>query len=462
MGPASSAPTPDGAESRRLRGVLAAAALAMFCVQLDFFALTLALPRMASDLRVTTTDLQWALSGYMLALGAFLVLGGRLGDIFGRRLVLVVGIGIFGAAAVLCALAPTAGLLIAFRILQGIGAALIFPMTVSVLSSSFPEKSRGRAIGQVFGLAAVGTALGPFVGGLLTAGPGWRWIFWFLVPFVVAAAVVTLIATRESRDESMPRRLDLAGAILLSAGVGLVTYAVDRIPTSGLASPLVWATGLAGLALLVSFPLVEGHVRLPLIDMGLFRNIAFVLVTAVGTMANVAYAGTVFLATLYLQDVRGLGPLTAGLVFLGLSVATGFAGPLAGWLGARYSARVVMTIANSIGGLSLLALTFSRAWGAYVPVFCLCGLGFGLGWSFANIGTQRVVRPERSGEAAGVTQTVLIVIAGIGLAATATTLEALQSAGHAPSASIEVILRVLAGGLLLSAALLGAFGRHAR
>lgn len=445
-----------------MRGVLAAAGLAMFCVQLDFFALTLALPRMAGDLRVSTTDLQWALSGYMLALGAFLVLGGRLGDIFGRRLVLVSGLGIFGAAAALCAVAPTAGLLIAFRILQGVGAALIFPMTVSVLSSSFPEQSRGQALGRVFGLGAVGTALGPFVGGFLTAGPGWRWIFWFLVPFVVAAAVVTLVATRESRHESMPRRLDLTGAIVLSTGLALVTYAVDRIPTSGLTGPLVWGTGLAGIVLLAAFPLVEGHVRLPLIDMRLFGNKAFVLVTAVGTMANIAYASTVFLATLYLQDVRGLGPLTAGLVFLGLSAATGFAGPLAGWLGGRYSARVVMTIANSIGGLSLLALTFSRPWGAYVPVFCLCGLGFGLGWSFANIGTQRVVRTERSGEAAGVTQTVLIVVAGVGLAVTATTLEALEAAGGAPSASVEVILRALAAGLLLSAILLAAFGREAR
>lgn len=461
MDSASSAPVSDRAESRRLRGVLAAAGLAMFCVQLDFFALTLALPRMASDLRVSTTDLQWALSGYMLALGAFLVLGGRLGDIFGRRLVLVSGLGIFGAAATLCAVAPTAELLIAFRILQGFGAALIFPMTVSVLSSSFPEQSRGQALGRLFGIAALGTALGPFVGGFLTSGPGWRWIFWFLVPFVVAAAV-TLVATRESRDESMPRRLDLTGAIVLSAGLALVTYAVDRIPTSGLTEPLVWGTGLAGILLLAAFPAVEGHVRLPLIDMRLFGNIAFVLVTAVGTMANIAYASTVFLATLYLQDIRGLGPLTAGLVFLGLSAASGFAGPLAGWLGGRYSARVVMTIANSIGGLSLLALTFSRPWGAYVPVFSLCGLGFGLGWSFANIGTQRVVRTERSGEAAGVTQTVLIVVAGVGLAATATALEALKAAGGAPSASIEVILRVLAAGLLVSAILLGALGRGAR
>jgi MFS family permease len=199
-----------------------------------------------------------------------------------------------------------------------------------------------------------------------------------------------------------------------------------------------------------------------LIDVRLFRNVAFDLVTAVGTMANIAFAGTVFLATLYLQDVRGLAPALAGLVFLGLSVASGFAGPFAGWLGARYSARVVMTIANTVGGLSLLGLTFSGSWPVFVTMFCLCGLGFGLGWSFANIGTQRVVRSDRAGEAAGVTQTVLIVVAGICIAILATALRALGFAGTPPGPAIEILLRVLAAGLLVSAALLAAFGRQAR
>jgi EmrB/QacA subfamily drug resistance transporter len=318
----SSALQPDRSESRRLRGVLVATSLAMFCIQLDFFALTLALPRMAADLRVTTTDLQWVLSGYMLALGALLVLGGRLGDIFGRRLVLVIGLGTFAGAAALCALAPNASTLIAFRIVQGVGAAMIFPMTIAVLTSNFPKERRGQAIGLTLGLAAVGTALGPFVGGVLTAGPGWRWIFWLMVPIAVAAAVVALRATHESRADKTPRRVDVAGAIVLSAGLALVTFAFDRSSTAGWASPEVWLTGGVGLVLLVGFPFLEGRVRLPLIDVRLFRNVAFVLVTAVGTMANIAFAGTVFLATLYLQEVRGLEPLMAGLVFLGLSVAS--------------------------------------------------------------------------------------------------------------------------------------------
>ncbi len=452
----------ERADNRRLRGVLAASVLAMFCVQLDYFALSLALPRMAQDLHVTTTDLQWTLSGYMLALGALLVLGGRLGDIFGRRLILVVGLAVFGSAAALCALAPTAGFVIAFRILQGVGAAMILPMTVAVLSSTFPKDRQGQAIGLTFGLAAIGTALGPFVGGILTAGPGWRFVFWFLVPFVAAAAVVALVAAPETREEGIPRRVDIAGAVVLAGGLGLIAYAVDRAPSWGWDSPLTWLLGGTGVALLVLFPYLERRVRFPLIDVRLFRNAAFDMITAVGTMANIAYAGTVYLATLYLQEVRGLAPAVAGLVFLGLSIATGFAGPFAGWLGARYSARVVMTIANAVGGLSLLALTFSGSWPVFVGVFCLCGLGFGLGWSFANIGTQRVVRPERAGEAAGVTQTVLIVVAGIGIAVLATALRGLVASGTQPGPAIEILLRTLAVGLLVSATMLAAFGRRAR
>ena len=249
---------------------------------------------------------------------------------------------------------------------------------------------------------------------------------------------------------------------MLAGGLGLIAYAVDRAPSWGLDSALTWLLGGTGVALLVLFPYLERRVRFPLIDVSLFRNAAFDMVTAVGTMANIAYAGTVYLATLYLQEVRGLAPAVAGLVFLGLSIATGFAGPFAGWLGARYSARVVMTIANAIGGLSLLALTFSGSWPVFVGVFCLCGLGFGLGWSFANIGTQRVVRPERAGEAAGVTQTVLIVVAGIGIAVLATALRGLVASGTQPGPAIEILLRTLAVGLLASAAMLAAFGRRAR
>src|SRR3954467_1368968 len=171
-----------GQESDRSRWILAAVSTALFCVQIDYFAMNLALPRMAADLDSNATDLQWVISVYMLALGAFMVPAGRIGDIFGRRRALLAGIALFGLASVLCAVAPSAGLVIAFRAVQGVGAALIFPVSVSVLTNAFPAARAGRAIGLAYGVAGLGNAAGPLVGGVLTQTLGWRSIFWLLVP----------------------------------------------------------------------------------------------------------------------------------------------------------------------------------------------------------------------------------------------------------------------------------------
>jgi MFS family permease len=177
---------------------------ALFCVQIDYFAINLALPRMAMDLRSNATDLQWVISVYMLTLGAFMVPAGRVGDIFGRRRALLAGIALFGIASALCALAPSAGLLIVFRAVQGVGAALIFPVSVSVLTNAFPAARASRAIGVAYGIAGLGNAAGPLVGGLLTQTMGWRWIFWLLVPLALAAFVIAAITVPESADDTVP------------------------------------------------------------------------------------------------------------------------------------------------------------------------------------------------------------------------------------------------------------------
>lgn len=451
------------AKNERLRLVLIAVSLGLICVQLDFFALTLALPEMARDLGVTTTDLQWVLSGYMLALGALLVLGGRLGDIFGRKYALLAGLGLFGGAALVCGFAPSAGFIVGFRILQGVGAALIFPTSVAVLSNAFPAARRGPAIGRAFGLAAVGTAVGPFAGGLLTEGPGWRWVFWVLVPIAAAAAVLVALATENSRDPHMARHLDVVGALALSLGVASLTFAVDRGQTWGWVSAGVLGACGAGVVLLVIFATVERRVGLPLVDLRLLRNIPYVLITMSGTLSNIAFGVTVFTATLFLQAVRGLSPLLAGLVFLAPSVTSGLAGPLSGWLGERYRPYPILASGNTIGGLSLFGLTIAQGWVLYVCLFGLCGLGFGLGWSYASVGTQAVVRPERAGEAAGVAMTSMITIAGMAVAVSATVVEILRIAGVPYGAAIDDVLRVIAAGLLLVGIVLWVgplLGRH--
>src|SRR4051812_28850516 len=190
---------------------MAAAGLAMFVTNLDFFALNLSVPGMARELHVSATDMQWVISGYMLALAAFMIPGGRLGDVLGRKRMLIAGLIAFGGAALLCGTASSAEVLIVFRVVQGMGAAIVFPTCIAIVTATFPAERRKRAIGNLYGVGALATAMGPFVGGAITGEIGWRWALLIQAPIAVLAILLALVGIRESRDETVPRRIDLAG-----------------------------------------------------------------------------------------------------------------------------------------------------------------------------------------------------------------------------------------------------------
>jgi MFS family permease len=363
-------------------------------------------------------------------------------------------------AAVICGLAPSAGVVIAFRIVQGAGGALIFPLAIAVLTNQFPARRRGEAIGIAYGIAAFGSALGPFVGGGLTEALSWRWVFFAMVPLAAAAFWLVLANVSESRDETVPRHLDLPGVITVSLGIASVTFAVDRAQTWGwLAGRTLTIFGV-GVALLLLFALIERRVRWPLVQLSLFRNKAFDLVVGGCTIANVAFVVMVYAATIYLQEVRDLSPFVAGVVFLAPSIGAGIGGPLAGRLG-RFPSRWVMAAANGIGGLGLLglALVGDDAWVLYVVMFAIAGIGLGTGWAFASVGTQAVVSKERAGEASGVTLTLVIGVAGMAVAVAASVLREFAENGTSAADGIELVLIVVAGLALASAALLPALGR---
>ncbi|MGH3675746.1 MAG: MFS transporter [Mycobacterium sp.] len=433
--------------SVRSRWVLAAVSMALFCVQIDYFAMNLALPRMASDLDSNATDLQWVISVYMLALGAFMVPAGRIGDIFGRRRALLAGVALFGLASTLCALAPSAGLVIAFRGLQGVGAALIFPVSISVLTNAFPAVRAGYAIGLAYGIAGLGNAAGPLIGGLLTETIGWRWIFWLNVPLTLISLAVGAWSITESSDETVPRRIDIAGLALITTGIGLFTLTFDRAPHWGWLSLSTAGAFAFALVVLAAFVFVENRVRWPLVDLALARNARFSILVVAGTIANIAYTVTIFLSTMYLQQVRDLDPLTAGLVFLGPSVGAALGGALAGRL-ASGRPVLVMGVTSVLAALSLAALAAANGWAMYLPALTACGLTMGLVYAFTTVATQAVVRPERAGEAAGVTLTFLVALAGVGVAVSGTVLEMLQRAGMSTGGAINAILAVLAALLL--------------
>lgn len=438
------ADAPPGASKRF--GALAAASIALFCIQLDFFALNLAIPGIATEMRVSVSAAQWTLSAYMLSIGCLFIIGGRLGDLLGRRPVLLTGVALFAAASVGCALAPGLGLLVAARVVQGMGAALIFPLTVSVITNAFPESVRARALGAMFAIANAGTAVGPFVGGGFTDGPGWRWIFWLLAPLSGLALLIALWYVPDSRDESAPRQVDVPGCLAVMTSLAALTFAVER--------GSAWGWDHAAILSLFGVSVVAGALfvwrertcRHPLVDFRLFRNVPFDLVTVMGAVCNMGYAVTVFLATLQLQQLRGLSALLAGTVFLAPAVVVACAGPLGAWLSTRMHPTSVMALAGAVAGSGMIGMSLVWAWWLYIPVFTWCALGLGLGWTFASVATQQVIEPARAGEASGVVLTALVVLGAIALAAAASAISALTPE-RGPQEAYDAVLRT--GGIII-------------
>ncbi len=435
--------------------LMVAVSMALFCVQIDYFAINLALPQMASDFGSTATDLQWIISIYMVTLGALMVPAGRLADIFGRKRILLIGIALFGLASLLCAIAASAATLVAFRALQGAGAALIFPASVSVITNAFPPAQSGRMIGLAYGIAGLGNAAGPLIGGLLTQTVGWRWIFALNIPLTAACVLIGAFAISESRDTEAPRRIDVAGLALLTAGIGVFTLTFDRAPAWGWWSLATAGAFIGALALLALFVVVESRVRWPLVDLSLARNMRFTVLVVAGTIANVAYGVTIFLSTVYLQDARGLDPLAAGLVFLGPSAGAAAGGVLSGRLAAGHPVRI-MGVATVLAAASLGLLAAARDWALYVPTLTACGFTLGLVYAFTTVATQAVVSPQRAGEAAGIALTAMIAMGGVGVAVASTTLERLRSTGMSTAGGIDLIFAILAAALLPAGLLVAA------
>ena len=459
--PGRDAPPASGAAARP--GLtLVAASLALFLVDLDFFALNLALPAVAGDLGVSVTYLQWVIAGYMLALGAFLIPGGRLGDILGRRRTLIAGIAVFSGASTVCGLVNDPNLVIAFRVVQGTGAAMIFPVCVAVITNAFPPEGRKRAIGNLYGLAAVAVAVGPFFGGFVTEAISWRGVFLVNLPLGAIAIALALAGIRESRDETVPRRIDFLGLGLVAVGIGAITFGVDGGEDHGWASTQVLVPILGGLGLLAAFVLAEARARFPLIDLSLFRNLPYVVVTLLGMVANVAFVTTTFSAAIYLQQVRDLSPIEAGAIYLAASVTTAIAGPLSGRLGERFNVPPLMAASMLVGAAGLLVISFDTAYAAFIPALLVFGLGYGLCWSLASVGTQTVVATEKAGAASGVTLAIVIGVAGLSVAVVTAIIDGLVGGGTSQGDAIESVWRVAAIASALLGVALGLAGRWTR
>jgi EmrB/QacA subfamily drug resistance transporter len=448
--------------SQRDRRVIAACAISMLIVQMDWFALNLALPAIARDFDVPSTDLQWVVSGYMLSLGALMVTAGRLADIFGRRRVIVVGLVVFGLLSAVCGAALDETWLIVARVVQGVGAALIFPVAIAVVSSTFSGAPQSRAIGVVLGFAALGTALGPFVGGTFSEHLSWRGVFFINIPFCVAAVYLMVRHVEESRDEAADTHLDVAGMLTITGALVGISLAFDKGETWGFASVETIGTLIASIALLVAFVLIERRVRAPLLDLALFRNRQFDAVVVAGSISNVVFCLVAVFSALYLQQARGLSPFDSGLVFLALSAGTAAASYFAGRLAERFAADRLMAIGMLISAGAIAGLTSVASLWAYTPIFAVCGIGLGLGWALASVATQAVVPPSLAGAASGITLTSLVLLGAVAVAIAAAVLDLLSGSAATAASDAEALdIVIRAGGVLavLGAAGLLAFGR---
>jgi MFS family permease len=280
-----------------------------------------------------------------------------------------------------------------------------------------------------------------------------------LVPFAILSFAIGALTVPESSDDSVPR-IDLTGLALITAGIGLFTLTFDRAPSRGWLAPGTIVAFVASIAVLAAFVLAEKRVRWPLVDLSLFRNGRFTVLVVAGTVANVAYAVTIYLSTLNLQQVRGLDPLMAGLAFLGPSIGAALGGPLSGRLAAKYPPVLVMGVACMAAAVALAALAVSGGWVLYICALTACGFTMGLVYAFTTVATQAVVRPERAGEAAGVALTSLVTLAGVGVAVSGTMLEVLRHAGMSTGRGIEVIFLAIAAALLPAAIAVLAFRTH--
>lgn len=362
--------------------VLLAMSLALLSINLDFTVVNLGLADMQRDLGTSLSELQWVINGYTLALAGAVVVAGRLGDTFGRKRVYLAGLITFTAAAIAAALAPSVGVLIATRAVQGLGAATVYTVSLAILGNAFPPEERGRALGVWTAVAALGLAAGPLVGGAVVETGSWRWIFVLLVPFAAASAVITAVKVRESRDEDAPRSLDLRGVI--TSTIALVAFAALLIESGdwGLISLRSAALAAIAVASAVVFVLVERRTKAPLLDLGLFRNPRFLGASVTSfVLAFVAWAALFFLP-LDFETARGYSTLTSGLLLLPCTVTWALVSLAAGRVVARAGTRLPMAAGIGLAavGLAVLAL---HAPPIGVVLVALGVVGTGIGLSFA-------------------------------------------------------------------------------
>ena len=363
------------------RWVLLATVLGSSLAFIDSTVVNIALPVIGRDLGGGAAGLQWTVNGYALSLASLILLGGSLGDRYGRKRVFQIGVGWFAAASLLCGLAPNIELLIGARVLQGIGGALLTPGALAILEASFVREDRARAIGAWSGLGGIGGALGPFLGGWLVEVASWRLIFLINVPIALLVVLVAARHVPESRNPDAARELDVAGVLTGATGLGGLTYGFTAWPSHGPGSPQVLAALLIGAAGMTAFVLAERRSRHPMLPLEIFGSKAFAGANLVTFLVYAANGGVFFLVVLNLQVVAGFSPLAGGLALLPVTVLMLLLSARAGALGQRIGPRIPMTVGPLLCAVALAWMSRIGAGASYLTDVLPPVIVFGVGLS---------------------------------------------------------------------------------
>src|SRR5262249_17918613 len=335
-----------------------------------------------TDFKVQLSQLEWTVNAYTLTYAVFLLTGGKLADLTGRRLIFMIGLIGFAGSSLVCAVAPSIDVLIAARAVQCVGAALMLPATLSIISSSFAPHERGAAIGIWAAVSGIGLAIGPLVGGILVEWLSWRWIFYINVPIGILGFIAALIIIRESRDPAEDQGLDVPGLVTSGVALFALTYGLIEGNNYGWTSQRIVVSLAVFAVLLAVFIVIESRSRAPMVDLRLFRNGTFSGANIVGLLIFLAIVGLLFFVSIYLQVVLGFSPIQTGASFLPLTVMIVIASPISGkvtdWIGARWPMAVGMILLTVMLILLARATKTDARFLDFLPALLIGGFGFGL------------------------------------------------------------------------------------
>jgi len=414
-------------EENRQWWTLGAVSFGLFMIMLDNTVVDVALPSIRADLGISISELEWVVNAYALTFGVLLLTGGKLADLIGRRRIYIAGLLIFTGASLWCGLAGGAGSLIAARTVQGIGAALMNPATLSIITATFPSRQRGTAIGIWAGVSALALAIGPLVGGLLTQKISWSWIFFINIPVGVLGVLAARAFIHESKDNSLEQRLDLPGLITSAVGLFGLTYALIETNTHAWGSTRVLSLFALAAVSLTAFVLLELRQRVPMLDLSLFRNPTFSGANTVMGLVGLAMFGIFFYNSLYLQNVLGYSAIQTGATFLPLTGLIILVAPLAGrftdLIGPRWLVGAGLTLLT--GSLLLFATldAHSSFWNI-LPGLVLGGLGMGITMAPTTTAAMSAVPVDKAGVGSAVINSARQVGGSLGIAIMGTVIAA--------------------------------------